>query len=126
MKKVALTLMTAALLGACSNRDEAGTTADSAGAMSGAAIQPGAGDTAGGMTDTTMGGTTGTGGTGTAGAAAGTTGGTAGGTTGAGGTGGTGTGGTGTGGTGGTGTGTGTDTTRDSTRAGGTGTRPPR
>jgi hypothetical protein len=57
MKKVALTLMTAALLGACSNRDEAGTVEDSAAAA--AAMEPSAAP-AGGMTDTTMGGTTGT------------------------------------------------------------------
>lgn len=59
MKKVALTLMTAALLGACSNRDEAGTVEDSAAAA--AAMEPSAAPV-GGMTDTTMGGTTGTGG----------------------------------------------------------------
>ena len=63
MKKVALTLMTAALLGACSNRDEAGTVEDTAAAA--ATMEPGAAAPAGGLTDTTMGGTTGTAGVGT-------------------------------------------------------------
>lgn len=62
MKKIAIAVMTAALLGACSSRSEEGAV-DSAAA--GAAVgTPAVTDTGmGGMTDTTMGGTTGTAGT---------------------------------------------------------------